>query len=165
MDLSALSSLLPPQWRSDLAKINQNDFQSIRKLAFSQTTTTTTSTTTTTKPELPKFMKSQSAMKVEEKDKSSSSTPKTLGRFVHFLRCSLCGLESINKSRFDSHLPCCQTACGDHFYCLHTCSACFACSTSQSLMDEHIDLFHKGSRVSLLCLESMTGSSCFIKHC
>ncbi|KAH9285328.1 hypothetical protein ECG_00998 [Echinococcus granulosus] len=78
------------------------------------------------------------------------SPPKTLGRFVHFLRCSLCGLESINKTRFDSHLPCSQMGNAEHRYYLHTCSSCFACSTSQSLMDEHIDLFHKGTQAELI---------------
>ncbi|VDN98074.1 unnamed protein product [Rodentolepis nana] len=147
-----------PQWTHDLTKMSQNDFQSICKLAMShpETTTNKTPSTEMTEPK-PCFLKSPTGMKTEDNQTAMACSPwsnaKTIGRFVHFLRCSTCGLESINKTRFDSHLPCSNESAGSadqKNYLLHTCSVCFACSTSQSLMDEHIDLFHKGSQVELI---------------
>uniref|UniRef100_A0A5K3F917 DUF3504 domain-containing protein n=1 Tax=Mesocestoides corti TaxID=53468 RepID=A0A5K3F917_MESCO len=141
---------LVSQWTPDLAKMNQNDFQSICKLALSQVISIDG------KPisevvDRPTFLKNPSVQGEED----GASPPKGVERFVHFLRCSHCGLESINKTRFDSHLPCSQATNGDHRYSLHTCSACFACSTSQDIMDEHIDLFHKGARVELIRTQEM----------
>lgn len=142
-----------PQWSHNLNKMSQNDFQSICKLAMSHPDTTKSSSSETANDKS-SFVKFPSGMKTEESDTIMASplrsNSKKIGRFVHFLRCSNCGLESINKSRFDSHLPCSNQPVGNsdnRNYLLHTCSACFACSTSQNLMNEHIDLFHKGTQV------------------
>ncbi|EUB63477.1 hypothetical protein EGR_01559 [Echinococcus granulosus] len=131
-----------PQWVHGLTKMSQNDFQSICKLALPHAVASEGKPTSEVVDKLG-FLKSP----VMKREGNVISPPKTLGRFVHFLRCSLCGLESINKTRFDSHLPCSQMGNAEHRYYLHTCSSCFACSTSQSLMDEHIDLFHKGTQL------------------
>ncbi|VDM33253.1 unnamed protein product [Hydatigera taeniaeformis] len=132
-----------PQWTHDLSKMTQNDFQSICKLVLPNAVASE-GKPTSEGVDKSGFLKSP----VMKREDEFSSPPKTLGRFVHFLRCSICGLESINKTRFDSHLPCSQRGNADHRYYLHTCSACFACSTSRNLMDEHIDLFHKGTQSS-----------------
>ncbi|KAL5969625.1 hypothetical protein TSMEX_002621 [Taenia solium] len=134
-----------PQWTHGLTKMSQNDFQSICKLALPHAVASEGKPTSEV-VDKSGFLKSP----VMKREDDFMSPPKTLGRFVHFLRCSICGLESINKTRFDSHLPCSQTRNADHRYYLHTCSACFACSTSQNLMDEHIDLFHKGTQAELI---------------
>ncbi|KAM7541400.1 hypothetical protein Aperf_G00000036144 [Anoplocephala perfoliata] len=146
-----------PQWTHDLNKMSQNDFQSICKLAMSHPDTTKPSSSETAMNDKPSFVKSPSGMKTEESAPIMASplrsNSKKIGRFVHFLRCSNCGLESINKSRFDSHLPCSNQPVGsvdNRNYLLHTCSACFACSTSLNLMNEHIDLFHKGTQAELI---------------
>ena len=162
-----------PQWTTthDLAKMtSQNDFQSICKLALTHAPVVSEESKSpmiekvdkctllisppTSAPTPAPLMK-----RVDEENLTSSMA---LGRFVHFLRCSFCGLESINKTRFDSHLPCSQKVNpSEHYYLLHTCSACLACSTSQDLMDEHIDLFHKGTRV---CTLSVFVESIFLKY-
>ncbi|THD24320.1 hypothetical protein D915_004861 [Fasciola hepatica] len=58
---------------------------------------------------------------------------------VHVLRCIECGFESMIPQRFSTHLPC---AIKLDSYVVYTCSQCSACSTSQSLMQEHGELCH-----------------------
>ncbi|VDL90030.1 unnamed protein product [Schistocephalus solidus] len=70
-------------------------------------------------------------------------SPPKPARLVHLLRCPVCSLESINKVRFDAHLPCSQNL-PEKNYLLYSCSLCLACSTSHFLMEEHLELFHPG---------------------
>lgn len=159
----------PSIWNRPLSSLqannsmNPNDFQSICQLAMSKFTPTGEGSFLSSMAEISRakspqqksFLKrlpnpSPTVMPAEEEERElKNASPQKLGRFVHFLRCSTCGLESINKTRFDCHLPCCMKT-GEQHYVLHTCSACFACSTSRVLMDEHIDLFHYGTPVSTL---------------
>ncbi|TGZ62233.1 hypothetical protein CRM22_007561 [Opisthorchis felineus] len=67
------------------------------------------------------------------------STSSSSSILVHVLRCCECGFETIVRDRFDTHNPCANTI--DSFR-LYTCSRCGACSTSQTLMNEHGDLCH-----------------------
>lgn len=72
---------------------------------------------------------------------SKNSTP----GMNHVLRCIECGFESMIPQRFSAHLPC---AIKLDSYVVYTCSQCSACSTSQSLMQEHGELCHTDQPVS-----------------
>ncbi|VDK84559.1 unnamed protein product [Dibothriocephalus latus] len=76
-----------------------------------------------------------------------TGSPPKPARIVHLLRCPICSLESINKVRFDAHLPCSRNI-PENNYLLYSCSLCLACSTSHFLVEEHLELFHPGCSVS-----------------